>query len=165
MYVLPDAEFSGSSSKAIDAKTQLDNQLGGSSITDIPKGITDAIGCFSAQTRAKDKAANRFYLVSMANSGPGGQVSAAAEYKYLPIGRDKDEEDCAKVFGIPNMTKWCPLTLMDVGSLGNYYNQQVLETVYTQMGTAAGKDLDFPNAICAQHLPVAPAFLPRAFFS
>ena len=75
------------------------------------------------------------------------------------------EEDCAKVFGIPNMTKWCPLTLMDVGSLGNYYNQQVLETVYTQMGTAAGKDLDFPNAICAQHLPVAPAFLPRAFFS
>ena len=111
---MPDAEFSGSSSKAIDAKTQLDNQLGGSSITDIPKGITDAIGCFSAQTRAKDKAANRFYLVSMANSGPGGQVSAAAEYKYLPIGRDKDEEDCAKVFGIPNMTKWCPLTLMDV---------------------------------------------------
>ena len=99
MYVLPDAEFSGSSSKAIDAKTQLDNQLGGSSITNIPKGITDAIGCFSAQTRAKDKAANRFYLVSMANSGPGGQVSAAAEYKYLPIGRDKDEEDCAKVFG------------------------------------------------------------------
>ena len=63
------------------------------------------------------------------------------------------------------MTKWCPLTLMDVGSLGNYYNQQVLETVYTQMGTAAGKDLDIPNAICAQHLPVAPAFLPRAFFS
>ena len=52
---------------------------GGSSITNIPKGTADAVGCFSAATRARDKADNRFYLLSMANSGPGGQVSAAAE--------------------------------------------------------------------------------------
>ena len=62
----------------------------------------------------------------MANSGPGGQVSAAAEYKYVPIGRDKDLEKCAKVFSIPNMTKWCPLTLMDVGSLGRFGGVQLL---------------------------------------
>ena len=31
-----------------------------------------------------------------------------------------------RLFHIPNLTGWCPLTLMDVGTLGNYYNQQVL---------------------------------------
>ena len=118
MCLLLPTRNSGNSTKAIDAQTQLDNQLGGSSITNIPKGVSDAIGCFSSTTRAKDKSENRFYLVSMANSGPGGQVSAAAEYKYIPVGRDKTQRDCAKVFNIPNMTEWCPFTLMDVGSLG-----------------------------------------------
>eukprot|EP01051_Picozoa_sp_SAG22_P022626 SAG22_NODE_5492_length_1004_cov_2.271823_2_plen_220_part_00 len=75
-----------------------------------------------------DKAADRFYLVSMACSGPGGQVSAAAEVKYLPIGKAGAEKSCAKLFHIPN-SSYCPLTLMEVGTLNNYYNQQVLETV------------------------------------
>lgn len=52
----------------------IDNQLGGSNVEDPKHGIPSAAGCFSAGTRAKDKAADRFYLVSMASSGPGAQV-------------------------------------------------------------------------------------------
>ena len=31
---------------------------------------------------------------------------------------------------IPNMTLWCPRTLIDVSQLNNYYNQLALEVAY-----------------------------------
>ena len=149
IYATDYAEFTGSASTAIDAM-HVDNQLGGSSIEHIPKGMKDALGVFSPGTRRSDKASNRFYLVSMANSGP--QVGEAAEYKYVPFAQKGAIKSCEQIFGIPNMTGWCPLTLMDVGSLGNYYNQQVLEQVYTTMtkdrsNGRATLQFEFPNAI------------------
>ena len=144
VYASDYKEFTGSSTKAIDAM-HIDNQLGGSSITNIPGGITGGIGCFSAGTRVSDKAKNSFYLVSMASSGP--QVGEAAEYKYVPGAKQAAVKACAKLFHIPNMTG-CPLTLMDVGTLGNYYNQQTLEFVYKQMeADPHGDKYEFPNAI------------------
>lgn len=142
IYATDYQEFTGGSSKAIDAM-HIVNQLGGSSITNIPKGVQDAVGCFSAETRSSDKAKNNFYLVSMANSGP--QFYEAAAIKYVPLAKRAAEKACAKIFHIPNMS-WCPLTLMDVGLLGNYYNQQVLEEIYQAMrnGTTSR---EFPNAI------------------
>jgi hypothetical protein len=135
IYATDYVEFTGNSSKAIDAKTQLDNQLGGSSITDIPKGVVGAVGCFNTGTRARDKAANRFYLVSMANSGPGGQVSAAAEYKYLPIGRDKDEEDCMRRRPFPHFLYLTPPIILpgqarDRHSLGKALKEQERFLIY-----------------------------------
>ena len=67
--------------------------------------------CFSPSTRASDKSKNRFYLVSMANGGQ--QVGEAAEMKYVPLAKAAATKACAKIYGVPNMSGWCPLTLMD----------------------------------------------------
>jgi hypothetical protein len=152
LYATDYVEFTGSSTKAIDAML-IDNQLGGNNVQDIPKGITDGLGTFSAATRASNKAQNRFYLVSMASSG--AQVTEAVEIKYVPFAKKEATKACAKLYHIPNMSGWCPLTLMDQGLLANYYNQYTLEAAYQGMKAAAngdgsgsaGSKYEFPNAI------------------
>ena len=64
-----------------------------------------------------------FDLLSMATSG--NQIEEAAEYAFVPFAQKDAISRCVKLFHIPNMSEWCPLTLMDIGSLSNYYTQQV----------------------------------------
>eukprot|EP01047_Picozoa_sp_COSAG01_P070619 COSAG01_NODE_10755_length_2086_cov_2.976346_1_plen_387_part_00 len=110
LYATDWQEFTGSSTHAIDAM-YIDNQLGGSSSGDFPRAISAGLGCFSPATRASDKAKNRFYLVSMADGG--AQVGEAAEIRYVPFAKAAATKACAKIYSVPNMSGWCPLTLMD----------------------------------------------------
>jgi len=149
IYATDYAQFTNSSSKAVNAM-HIHNELGGSGITSIPQNAASAPSLFSASIRASDKAQNRFYLISMANGGD--QIQQAAEIQYVPFIKTAARKACAKLFHIPNFTSWCPVTLMDEALLGNYYNQQTLEKVYTAMETAraaanAGIEFEFPNAI------------------
>ena len=169
VYATDYEEFTGSSTHAIDAML-IDNNLGGSSSRDFPKGISDGLGCFSPGTRASDKSTNRFYLVSMADGGQ--QIGQAAEIRYVPFAKDAATKACAKIYNVPNMTGWCPLTLMDQvrgdacrdaqsppqktmialltipvsqGLLVNYYNQYTLEAAY--QGMKINGTYEFPNAM------------------
>lgn len=144
-YAADWAEFTGNSTKAIDNK-QIDNQLTGS-ITNERSGSASQIALFhsAAATRQKDKEADRFFLASMADSTPSTVLESAAELTFLPfIDKKRNTANCANVFngdGGPNVTGWCPLTLMDCSLLANYWNQRTLEAAYQD------PDSDFPNAI------------------
>ena len=140
-YAADWAEFTGSSARAID-NAQIDNQLPGASWS--PGGQADLARTFASATatRAADKAANRFFLVSLADSPPGSVVEEAAELRFLPFFDPKGHtETCAKQFPSLNMSGWCPVTLMDCSLLAAYYNQVALDAAYNR------PDSDFPTAI------------------
>lgn len=132
-------EFTGGSTTLATDGCKVDNQLPMSSVdhldtkhdVDFFAGIKDI--------RAKDKADGKFFLMSMANSPPGEQMTDALKIKYLPGDTDLIPT-CAAAFNIPNMTGWCPETLLDVGQLTAYYRQQTLEAAFQAGHT-------FPNAI------------------
>ena len=67
--------------------------------------------------------------MSLAGSAPSCQIGPAAIIKFLPGSHAKEVEECAKCFKIPNMTAWCPTTLMDSSLINNYYNQRALDAV------------------------------------
>lgn len=94
----------------------------------------------AAQTTAKNKANNMFSLLQMGADVPDGQIKYAAEIIYDPFQKDQTAKKCAASFGIPNMTEWCPLTLLAIGQLTNYYSQKSIDLVITEQ-------LGFPNAI------------------
>lgn len=133
-------EFTGADPRAMD-NIRIDNQLPSSG------DQTGALGLFrgGAATRASNKASNSFFLASLANSGPSCQVEAAALVKFLPIDKKGDIARCAACYGVPGVHAWCPLTLMDVGLFGNYYNQRMLDAAFTEAATNPA--VDFPNAI------------------
>eukprot|EP01061_Rhynchopus_euleeides_P030652 TRINITY_DN5089_c0_g2_i4.p1 TRINITY_DN5089_c0_g2~~TRINITY_DN5089_c0_g2_i4.p1 ORF type:complete len:204 (+),score=105.88 TRINITY_DN5089_c0_g2_i4:515-1126(+) len=119
----------------------VDNKLGGgvdsvdSSTPNNIQAYKDAHGVLAA-----DKADNKYYLRSMASSGIGGQIEGAAKEKYL---FDKAAaKACAKIYHIPNLTDWCPPTLLSQSRLANYYNQIALEAAIKDSPTSR-----FPNAI------------------
>lgn len=131
-------EFTGGTTLATDG-CMVDNRLAMASVDgldtkhdiDYFAGIKDIL--------AKDKADGKFFLLSMANSPPGEQMTDALKIEYLPGETDLIPQ-CAATFNIPDMTGWCPETLLDVGQLTAYYRQQTLEAAY-QAGHS------FPNAI------------------
>ena len=139
-YAADWAEFTNSSSRA-QPSGLVDNNLPGAG------AATGALGLFrrGAAQRASDKAANRYFLASLAASGPTCQVEAAALYKFLPIDRKGDVARCAKCLAVPGVDSWCPLTLMDYGLFNNYYNQRVLDAAWLEGARDAA--VDFPNAI------------------
>mmetsp|Transcript_58088 Transcript_58088/g.188027 ORF Transcript_58088/g.188027 Transcript_58088/m.188027 type:complete len:449 (+) Transcript_58088:60-1406(+) len=99
-----------------------------------------------APHREASKANNHFLLVSMAGGPSPTQIEMAATINFLPLAKHFGAvEKCAKDFGIPNLTNWCPLDLQEYGQLDNFYNQRVLDAIYNEgAGTEA---VDFPNAI------------------
>ena len=139
-YATDYAEFTGSSNFALDGKL-VDNQLG-SSVDEEESAIASERAAFqgSAATKAADKKERKLFLRSMATSSPGWQVEAIADITFNPFHSDDVASDCAKQFGIPNMTDWCPPTLQDIGQLANYYKQITLEEAYVN-------GWGFPNAI------------------
>lgn len=92
------------------------------------------------ETTAKNKKKNVFSLLQMGANVPDGQIVSAAEVIYYPPQREEDSVRCASSFGIPGMTEWCPLTLLAISQLTNYYSQKSLNLVISEQ-------LSFPNAI------------------
>ncbi|CAJ1364464.1 unnamed protein product [Effrenium voratum] len=133
------AESTKSSPLAVDARS-IDNQLLSSG-----RGVKAAE--FMRQGAAKlaaSKAQDKFLLVSLAGGSSETAIESAAKIHFLPdvFGTHKKwTKECAESGQVPNMT-WCPKALMDWGLLSNYYNQRVLDLIYS-----AGGNADFPNAI------------------
>jgi hypothetical protein len=92
------------------------------------------------KTTATNKKKNMFSLLQMGANVPDGQILYAAEVIYDPFQREEAEKKCAESFAIPNMTEWCPLTLLAISQLTNYYSQKSLDLVISEQ-------LSFPNAI------------------
>lgn len=141
-YAADYAESTGSSPLALDGRL-INNQLSGS-LTDEAKGSREQAAIFrrASATRSVDKAANRFFLLSMADSTPLAVLENAALLHFLPfIEKQKRTAVCAAALNIPTMQGWCPMTQMDIALLANYYSQATLEAAYLDDAS------DFPHAI------------------
>lgn len=135
-------ESTSSSDVALDAK-RIDNRLVNSGHG---VGAMQFFRQGGAEMR-KSRANDQFLLVSLAGGSPKSAVEDAAKITFLPDvfgSHDKWAKDCAKSSEIPNMTS-CPETLMDWGLLANYYNQKVLDLIYSE--GFSNFNTDFPNAI------------------
>eukprot|EP01063_Lacrimia_lanifica_P014427 TRINITY_DN2100_c0_g2_i2.p2 TRINITY_DN2100_c0_g2~~TRINITY_DN2100_c0_g2_i2.p2 ORF type:complete len:226 (+),score=88.73 TRINITY_DN2100_c0_g2_i2:499-1176(+) len=140
MYVGEGARFYGNKTVAYDG-CLVDNRLGGAG----PENAKNAIDEFAGAQGVidADKKAGRYYLKSMAESPPGEQMGADVMEQLL--GYAGEIKKCAAAYHIPNMTDWCPPSLISSERLMNYYNQLALET--TARASARGGAARFPNAI------------------
>ncbi|CAE7225066.1 unnamed protein product [Symbiodinium sp. CCMP2592] len=137
------AESTKSSARAWDARS-LDNQLKGGSHG---REFVDFMAQGASKLR-EDRARNEFLLVSMSSGPSQAAVEDALKLDFLPdvFGAHKKwSKDCAESSKIPNMTSWCPESLMDWALLSNYYNQRALDFIYN-LGSSSPA-ADFPNAI------------------
>jgi hypothetical protein len=143
IYASDYIEFTNSSAFAYNAA--LIENVGG-------PGAVDEAGAFAfnykffqngATQRRNDAAKNGFLLLSMAMSTPAPVVPIVLELKVDPIhaSRDKLLAKCAALFKIPNITAFCPITLLDLGRFNNYYSQLTMEL------PVRSEDFDFPHAI------------------
>mmetsp|Transcript_8059 Transcript_8059/g.21120 ORF Transcript_8059/g.21120 Transcript_8059/m.21120 type:complete len:460 (+) Transcript_8059:65-1444(+) len=147
-YATDHAEFTGNDTTVYDACGQLSNTLSGGDLDNVAGAVQGLRGEFAgaAAKRARLKAADQLYLVSMGGAPPEDVVKASAEIFYLPFERSKYEASCAAALHIPNLTSWCPVTLLDAVQLRNYYLQAALDA--TAAGDAAGlPSLQPPGAI------------------
>jgi len=140
IYASDYVEFCNSSPLALDG-CLIDNSLC-SGVENEPEAYKCLMNYFrdASKILAKDKALNKFFLVSMASSGPGSELEYSFLATYLPFDRDANIKKCAAVFGIPGMNNWCPPDLQDISQLTNYYNQLPLEASFVNQW-------DLPNAI------------------
>jgi len=148
VYASDWVELTSSSKYAVDG-CLVDNQLGGDIEGEEAAYSWEASTFQGAKAhRDKDKAEGKFYLVSLASGTPPDMVTYNAELEYQPFRHDSIKEKCAALFHIPNMTGWCPTTLIDMGQLTAYYKQLTLDLAVTTEGW------DFPNAIYMDSIDV-----------
>eukprot|EP01006_Ploeotia_vitrea_P054566 TRINITY_DN67901_c1_g2_i2.p2 TRINITY_DN67901_c1_g2~~TRINITY_DN67901_c1_g2_i2.p2 ORF type:complete len:444 (-),score=34.81 TRINITY_DN67901_c1_g2_i2:1231-2562(-) len=149
IYASDYVEFTGSSRHALDTCgnwSGIDNQLKGGTG---PKQFNGQLSFFAnaAEIRAKNKQKNYLFLLSTAGDATHKGVEEAALIEYLPfIEKKKHERDCAASFKIPGMTNWCPLLLLELSQLAQFYNQRTLEIGY-QAIKKGNFSWAFPNAI------------------
>jgi len=146
VYASDYADFTGNDTKAYDACTSLSNNLPDANIADLSSSVEAWEDTFrSAPAMQRETLANdQMLLISLAGSPPADSVKDAALLSYdAGIGKRKTTEKCARVFDIPNMTDWCPRTLLDCEQMRAYYLQSVLELI-VQNET---DDIGFPGAI------------------
>lgn len=126
IYASDYAEMTSNSVYALDAC--LIENISGSDVTDEVNAITYEESVFESSLTKKQslKSTQSFYLLSLSTGVPSAQMWNAFKIKYLPHS-DKDVYNCAIAFNIPNMTQWCPETLLDISNLENYYKQITLE--------------------------------------
>eukprot|EP00438_Fugacium_kawagutii_P003052 Skav229455 [mRNA] locus=scaffold397:326805:328169:+ [translate_table: standard] len=135
-------ESTGGSEVALDAQ-RIENRLVNNGYGVGAMKFFRQGGAAMKESRAK----GHFLLVSLAGGMPKQAIEDAAKISFLPdaFGSHKKwEKDCAASSSIPNMTV-CPQALMEWGLLANYYNQKVLDLVYSEGSSSF--DVDFPNAI------------------
>lgn len=101
----------------------------------------------SSATRLEMRRQNRIWATFWSTSTPKTQLISTALTTLFTLS-SKEKEDlmsaCANSFHIPNST-FCPQTLLEVTSLGNYYLQRVL-----MFGLENG--LQFPMVVYGDHL-------------
>jgi hypothetical protein len=104
----------------------IDNQLGDHVFneTGTLKFLDDLFNN-STIRRADDITDSKLYLLSMSASAPSTQLWTTALLDYQPFFTKKLIQQCAKSFNL-NM-KWCPLSLLEISKLTNYYNQISLD--------------------------------------
>eukprot|EP00299_Pterocystis_sp_00344_P008054 c2896_g1_i1.p1 GENE.c2896_g1_i1~~c2896_g1_i1.p1 ORF type:complete len:276 (-),score=54.65 c2896_g1_i1:97-924(-) len=132
--------MTNSSFRAIDG-CKIDNQLT-VNIAQEPKAASAEMERFQTarDRKANDTETGKFYLASLANPQPDGVIELAAELEYTDVDVVSNRKKCAELFNLPNMTRWCPPTLLDVSQLTNYYKQLTIDAAFEN-------GWDFPNAI------------------
>jgi hypothetical protein len=146
VYTSP-GNLSFDSPYALDGCT-IDNQrVGGVTNMTYTSYHTERLLRNASAHRAADKARNSLFLLTMAGEGEKNYLLYAFLLTYLPLNASGLVADCAARFGIPQLT-WCPLTLMDVCLLTNYYRQLAFEAAVTTPG------FDLPGAVYMDALDV-----------
>ena len=143
IFIVSDYQnFTGGSSKAYDACTNLDNEFC-ASVTNATSSVEQCTATFqnAEATITQDKAKDTLYLLSMA-SQPSKQIMDVTIITYFPwlFNVTKEKEQCAAVFNVPGMTNWCPMHLQAMAQLENYYSQLSFENAVTN-------SYGIPNAI------------------
>jgi hypothetical protein len=122
----------------------LDNQFAGDQ-SDPKGGVQNSIDTFRDSNdhiaQNLDQDGNMLYLVSMAG-GADDQMTYATELTYFPwlINVTDTKAKCAALYGTPNMTEYCPMTLQEQSLMKNYYDQIAFEA-------AVQNRYGLPNAI------------------
>lgn len=132
-------QFTNNSTRALDA-CLIYNDLQGD-VENEEQSVASQLQTFenALQTRAKLKRENRFFLMSLATSG-GNNLVFAIELVFQPFDHSAIRRKCAALFHMPNVTDWCPLSLLEMSQTAEYYNQRVLHEAVT-------RGFAFPNAI------------------
>jgi hypothetical protein len=147
LYVADHDEFTNNDTTVYEGCNHLSNDLKGGDLTNINKTIQDWDGAFltAPGVQRQHMANDQLNLVSFAGSPPGDQQTDAAMLKFDPlVNKKKTTEKCAKIFNIPNMTEWCPATLLDCEQLRDYYLQISMDRVISSESAVYGAG--FPGA-------------------
>jgi hypothetical protein len=147
LYVSDYAEFTGNDTKAYDACANLRNDLECGHLDNLPGAVNEWKQAFldAPANQRKGKSEDTMWLTSLAGSPPDDQLKYAAILKYdAGIDAKKTREACAALFKIPNMTDWCPYSLLDNEQMRAYYLQLAMDTVVHPTTSA---EIGFPGAI------------------
>ena len=148
-YTSDYSQFTNNDTKAYDACSYLNNTLHGGDLTDLPGTMAMWQRLFESApaTQMQHVANDQMHLVSLAGAPPEFNVKDSVILRYDGgVGRKATAKSCASSFKIPNMTSWCPPTLIDTDQLRAYYIQVAMEMVVAN-ATASGVDIGFPGAI------------------
>lgn len=138
------AEFTNSSPLALDSRLYLNNELPDAG----PNYAALDLFRRGAAENAKMKAADQFKQVSIAAGPSVAYIEDVAKLTFLPdlFGSHKRYvAECVRELEIPQMGGWCPMRLMDLSTIWNFYNQRTLEAAYTEGAT--NLDVDFPQTV------------------
>jgi hypothetical protein len=148
---------------AMNGCAVVDNQLG-IDVADVGRTarLLATLRADMAGRRARDKAANRLYLMSMSGGATKAQMVDAVLLHLLERGLHVPAADvanltkaCGESFNLPvPIPTWCPPTLASIGRLTNYYAQSFFETAVNNGSVAAG--LLLPGAIYIDQVSPTP---------
>jgi len=151
MYTGDYVNFTASDPLAWDAGKYLYNGGAGENVNNMKASFAgwDSFYRSNAKQREKFKAANTFFLMSLAGSPPQQLVQVAGEiYLESKIGLPPSKsllKKCSDLVNIPNVSQtWCPSTLNEWERLRNFYSQVFLDRVVSD---EYSKDYTPPGAI------------------
>uniref|UniRef100_A0A7S4UGV8 Phosphatidylinositol-specific phospholipase C X domain-containing protein n=1 Tax=Ditylum brightwellii TaxID=49249 RepID=A0A7S4UGV8_9STRA len=149
-YATDYVELTDSSPFALDSPQFLINEFFGYGIGGRVNGTSAVTASYLAeqeefeQAKAnKKKNPDQFFLLSMASPMKKDVIKAASAIALnpMPSSKDKGQRICDDAYKIPGFGGWCPMTLLDVSLLTNYYKQVTLEQARLEYAW------DFPHAI------------------
>ena len=144
--------FTGDSKFTMDGCEHIDNQLY-KTIGQYDQMYSESAKQLAAAAaqRAANKAANRLYLASFANTWPTSAMLYQMPLNWMPFLGYFLTPACANATRIPGLmhSGTCPLHLMDAGLLGNYLMQALYE-----LQVALTQGYDFLGAIYLGSMPV-----------
>ena len=82
----------------------------------------------ASRVRTYAKRHNKLYREMWAGADPGqDQLWFSFAIENLPFFQSENIRDCSAMFHTPLLTKFCPLGLVDIAQLANYYRQAVYD--------------------------------------